>query len=233
MGVTDIEIITSQAGNPDNGKQDTDMANVTSHETTTRADGMPASKDERHLRRLLCMARERMPYMDDGEASTSDGLDYMRMDLAELEDKFLKRNMTRFVDKCQQLKDAGIEHTFESPFMPEHELSGVLADLKAGHPFDEVCLATITRVRDYLVIVNNPSWLQNLQVLAGDVFMLCSDGLNKMVNDVDIASILMSDCDGNVKVERLIQKALDNDGLDNITVVIVTAKGTTMGGLFC
>lgn len=53
-------------------------------ESTTRADGIPTSKTERQLRRMLCLLRHpRGAYMDDGEASWCGdeycrAIDYMR-----------------------------------------------------------------------------------------------------------------------------------------------------------
>ena len=53
----------------------------------------------------------------------------------------------------------------------------------------------------------------------GDTYLLCSDGLNKELNDQRIAAILESN-----NLERacqiLLQEALDNYGRDNITVVL-------------
>ena len=110
--------------------------------------------DERALRRLLCAAREKQAYMDDGEASSADGLlDYMRMDLAELEDAFIRRNMKNFAEKTRQLEEVGIEFSLDHPFNPVHELDGVLADLKAGKPFDDICKTTVERVRNYFAIM--------------------------------------------------------------------------------
>ncbi len=53
-----------------------------------------------------------------------------------------------------------------------------------------------------------------------DIFLLCSDGLTSMVGDSDIAQVLSSDDVLPRKVERLIEAANSNGGLDNITVVL-------------
>ena len=54
----------------------------------------------------------------------------------------------------------------------------------------------------------------------GDMFLLCSDGLNGMVNDRDIESIMQED---NLMVtpENLITAALNAGGTDNITASLV------------
>ncbi len=52
-----------------------------------------------------------------------------------------------------------------------------------------------------------------------DLFVLCSDGLTKELSDNEIASIL-ADSTPQLACERLLQKALEHGGKDNVTVVI-------------
>jgi protein phosphatase len=63
-------------------------------------------------------------------------------------------------------------------------------------------------------------------VQIGDVYLLCSDGLNDMVNDEDIQSVLYA-MQGNLPlaVTHLVQMANDNGGRDNISVILVRIKG--------
>lgn len=62
-------------------------------------------------------------------------------------------------------------------------------------------------------------------VEAGDVYLLCSDGLNDMVEDDDIQSVLYA-MQGNLALaaEQLIQTANDNGGRDNISVILIKVK---------
>lgn len=55
----------------------------------------------------------------------------------------------------------------------------------------------------------------------GDRLMLCSDGLNSMVEDEDIEHILAVEPDPHNACRRLIDLANQNGGHDNITVIIV------------
>jgi serine/threonine protein phosphatase PrpC len=57
--------------------------------------------------------------------------------------------------------------------------------------------------------------------LAGDVYLLCSDGLTKMLTDEIIGSVLRSEDDLKNAVERLILFANSRGGKDNISVVLV------------
>ena len=65
--------------------------------------------------------------------------------------------------------------------------------------------------------------LHDVQV--GDIYLLCSDGLNDMVEDDDIQSILYA-MQGNLVLaaEHLIQTANDNGGRDNVSVILVKVK---------
>ncbi len=59
-------------------------------------------------------------------------------------------------------------------------------------------------------------------VQIGDVYLLCSDGLNDMVEDADIESAVYA-MQGNLPLaaEQLIQMANDNGGRDNVSVILV------------
>lgn len=68
--------------------------------------------------------------------------------------------------------------------------------------------------------------LQMYDVRAGDVYLLCSDGLNDMVEDEDIAmTIQMLRNNLPLAATQLIQMANDNGGRDNISVILVKVKG--------
>jgi PPM family protein phosphatase len=55
----------------------------------------------------------------------------------------------------------------------------------------------------------------------GDVYVLCSDGLTKMLDDDTIARIVRTEMDLKVAVESLIAAANERGGKDNITVILV------------
>jgi protein phosphatase len=64
------------------------------------------------------------------------------------------------------------------------------------------------------------------EVLVGDIYLLCSDGLNDMAEDDDIQSTLYA-LQNNLPLaaRQLIQLANDNGGRDNVSVILVKVKG--------
>ncbi|HET7541794.1 MAG TPA: protein phosphatase 2C domain-containing protein [Polyangiaceae bacterium] len=56
---------------------------------------------------------------------------------------------------------------------------------------------------------------------AGDIYLLCSDGLNKMISDSQIARVLAEHHDLEATLYELIERANDAGGRDNVTVVLI------------
>jgi PPM family protein phosphatase len=64
------------------------------------------------------------------------------------------------------------------------------------------------------------------ELQVGDIVLLCSDGLNDMVDDGDIAGILqMQGDDLPLAAEHLVELANKNGGRDNISVILVKVRG--------
>jgi protein phosphatase len=64
------------------------------------------------------------------------------------------------------------------------------------------------------------------EVQAGDVYLLCSDGLNDMVEDEDIGATLgMLKANLPLAAGQLIEMANDNGGRDNVSVILVKING--------
>ncbi|MHC4472557.1 MAG: protein phosphatase 2C domain-containing protein, partial [Planctomycetota bacterium] len=65
-----------------------------------------------------------------------------------------------------------------------------------------------------------------LDVLDGDVLVLCSDGLTGMVKDEDIQEVIEGSTDAEVACARLVTLANDHGGRDNITVILCRFEGS-------
>ncbi|MDK2123214.1 Stp1/IreP family PP2C-type Ser/Thr phosphatase [Parachitinimonas caeni] len=70
----------------------------------------------------------------------------------------------------------------------------------------------------------NPE-LNDHEVQVNDIYLICSDGLNDMVPDEDIA-LVMTTLRSNLQLasQQLIQMANDNGGRDNVSVILIKVK---------
>lgn len=81
----------------------------------------------------------------------------------------------------------------------------------------------------------NPHVVVDIELHAGDIVLLSSDGLTSMVEDEEIERMItetQKDC--RTIVDTLVEKALENGGKDNTTVIAICCeeKKSLFGGLF-
>src|SRR5271166_3710641 len=62
--------------------------------------------------------------------------------------------------------------------------------------------------------------MHKLDLEAGDVVLLCSDGLTEMVPDARIRAILQEEQEPRGACERLVAEANERGGKDNITALV-------------
>ena len=68
--------------------------------------------------------------------------------------------------------------------------------------------------------------IQDFPVLPGDVYLLCSDGLNDMVDDLEIGLALRELRENPVgAADELVHMAIDSGGRDNVSVVVIKVRG--------
>jgi serine/threonine protein phosphatase PrpC len=107
--------------------------------------------------------------------------------------------------------------TSDHSWVNEQIQSGVISPEQArSHPLRNVVTRALGGRTDLLVDV------QARKMKAGDVLLLCSDGLTTMVTDEDIARVL-GEAGGDVAkaAEALVEEANGRGGEDNITVVLL------------
>jgi PPM family protein phosphatase len=105
--------------------------------------------------------------------------------------------------------------TRDHSFIQDQIDQGLMTAAEAkNHPFRNVILRAVGAEETLAVDLTRG------KTLAGDVFLLCSDGLSNMVDDLLIQEWLLSPLGLSEKVERLIQLAKAAGGYDNITVVL-------------
>ncbi|MBL8788083.1 MAG: cyclic nucleotide-binding domain-containing protein [Deltaproteobacteria bacterium] len=66
--------------------------------------------------------------------------------------------------------------------------------------------------------------IAEVRVAAGDLFLLCSDGLHRMVQDRRIAEILAAETSLAERAEALVQAAREGGGKDNVTVQLIPVE---------
>jgi protein phosphatase len=62
------------------------------------------------------------------------------------------------------------------------------------------------------------------EIMNGDLYLLCSDGLNSMLTDDEIAAILGESTSLESRGRKLIDSANDRGGNDNVTVVLLAVS---------
>lgn len=81
----------------------------------------------------------------------------------------------------------------------------------------------ITRAVGVLASVE-PDFFKRL-LLPGDIILLCSDGLSNMVEDDEIFGIIMQDIPLKDRAIELVDRANENGGKDNVSVILVDPFG--------
>tara|TARA_X000000368_G_scaffold17026_1_gene13362 strand:- start:589 stop:1488 length:900 start_codon:yes stop_codon:yes gene_type:complete len=94
--------------------------------------------------------------------------------------------------------------------------SGKITELEAkSHPQRNL----ITRSLGHQPTIEVDAW--EIDPVIGDRYLLCSDGLTNEISDAEITEILSNQTDPQQAADELIQSALDNAGLDNVTAIVV------------
>lgn len=65
-----------------------------------------------------------------------------------------------------------------------------------------------------------------------DAYLLCSDGLSKMLTDAQIEEVLVGEPNPTACVKKLISAANSSGGRDNITVILIKVDQPVAGGAF-
>ncbi len=153
-------------------------------------------------------------------ASEQRGLSGMGTTLTAL----LLRENTAFLahigDSRAYLLRAGSlsQETEDHSVVGEYIRAGMLTPDRAREsPYRHVITRALGLERE--IIVDRRS----IDVRAGDTFLLCTDGLTEMVDDVKI-SRLLSNAAPREAVEHIVREANDRGGVDNITVVVAQIK---------
>ncbi|MDW8121140.1 MAG: Stp1/IreP family PP2C-type Ser/Thr phosphatase [Armatimonadota bacterium] len=115
----------------------------------------------------------------------------------------------------ERLEQITKDHSLVQQFID----AGLLTKDRARfHPQKNVITQAIGLERELSVDLITTDWR------AGDLWLLCSDGLSDMMDDLEIEDVLYSELNLQRAAERLIQKANEAGGDDNITVILIRGR---------
>jgi protein phosphatase len=107
------------------------------------------------------------------------------------------------------------DHTLVQEMVNQRLFASVEAAMAAGVG-ENVLIRALGTEEPLLVDIGS------VELVAGDVLLFCSDGLNHMVPNSSIEQVLNTrEADLETKVDQLVQLACSAGGRDNITVVLV------------
>lgn len=100
------------------------------------------------------------------------------------------------------------------------DLGYINEEQAAGHPQKNIITRAVGTDPEVMTDIHR------VTLSKGDCLLLCSDGLNVMISDQKIASIL----EGGYKeaAEQLIEAALEAGGVDNVSVVLACVDGDSV-----
>lgn len=94
------------------------------------------------------------------------------------------------------------------------EIGEITEEEAKNHPKKNVLTKALGTTSDIEVIVNT------LNIKDNDIFLFCSDGLTNMVPDEEIFKIVKENSTEDAR-DKLLDLALKNGGMDNITFILV------------
>ena len=116
------------------------------------------------------------------------------------------------------LKQVTTDHSVVQELIASGRLSPEEAE---GHPYSNV----ITRAVGVSELA--PPDYREFEIVDGDRFVICSDGLTKELTDFGIQHFLHEHADPGAAADAMLEAALENGGRDNVTVIIVDVARTS------
>ena len=119
--------------------------------------------------------------------------------------------------RCYLLRDGKLSLvTSDHSWVNEQVKLGFLTEEEAQkHPFRNVITKALGTKGEATAEINET------EGRAGDLLLLCTDGLNSMISDGEIEKIISSDRGLEEKAKALLDAANNSGGEDNITLVLV------------
>lgn len=117
-----------------------------------------------------------------------------------------------YLIRDNQIMQITTDHTYVMEMVKAGEIT---LNEARNHPSRNIITRALGTSHDLLV----DGLLLNLK--DNDLCLMCSDGLTTMVSDHDIQKVLNEDWELSVKLDRLIDMANENGGIDNVSAILI------------
>ena len=130
--------------------------------------------------------------------------------------------------RCYRLRGADLSQiTKDHSLLQEQMDAGLITPEQAAVSTNKNLVTRALGVEDAVLLEVNEH-----RVEAGDLYLMCSDGLSDMLDDGAIAKLLVGESALEQKTQELIEAANANGGRDNISVLLAYARtGSEKRGL--
>ena len=154
---------------------------------------------------------------DEGTGTTLTGVFF---DLADGDPRWVSLNIGDsrvYLFRDQRLVQVTTDHSVVQELISSGRLSPEEAE---GHPYSNVITRAVGASE-----LTPPDYL-GIEVIDGDRFVVCSDGLTKELTDYGIQHFLRENEDPGAAVDAMLSAALENGGRDNVTLIVVNIART-------
>ena len=122
--------------------------------------------------------------------------------------------------RCYRLRGPSLQQITKDHSLLQEQLdAGLITPLQAMTAVHKNLVTRALGVEDSVLLDVNEH-----RVDAGDLYLMCSDGLSDMIRDDQIAEILLSSSLLHEKAQQLVAAANNKGGRDNISVLLAFAS---------
>lgn len=122
--------------------------------------------------------------------------------------------------RCYRLRNRELQPITKDHSLLQEQLdAGLITPAQAQTSLNKNLVTRALGVEDAVLLD-----IQEHQVMEGDTYLLCSDGLSDMLNDAQIAQVMLENSSVEKKTRDLIAAANEAGGRDNISVIVVLAQ---------
>lgn len=152
---------------------------------------------------------------DEGTGTTLTGIFF---DTTDDEPRWVSLNIGDsrvYLLRDERLVQVTTDHSVVQELISSGRLSAEEAE---SHPYSNVITRAVGASE-----LTPPDYL-GIEVLDGDRFVICSDGLTKELTDYGIQHFLREQADPAVAADAMLAAALENGGRDNVTLIVVQVE---------